>query len=130
MTNPRAEVQARMGVIDIDTLTADRHALVSGMGKRIALYGSGTWKFHRDRLEALLAIEIRRELATAGEKVTDKIVAERVLVHPKFKAFMDATEDEMVEYELEKDAVQGKNDIIMRDAGIARHVAAEARLAP
>ena len=128
MTNPRAEVQARMGVTDIDTMTAQRHALVAENAKRQALYGAGTWKFHRDRLEALLAIEIRRELASKGEKVTDKIVAEQTLVHPKMLAFINATEDEMVEYEMGKDAIQGVNDTILRDAAIARHTSAETRL--
>lgn len=128
MTNPRAEVQVRMGVVDIDQQTATRHAMVSEQGKRLALYGSGTWKYHRDRLEALIAIEKRRELATKGEKCTDKIVAELVLTDARMEVFMDATEAEMVEYELTKDAIQGVDDTILRDAAIARMTAAEVRL--
>lgn len=126
--SPRALHEARMGVESVEELTARRHALVSENAKREALYGSGTWKFHRDRLEALIAIEKRRELATEGAKVTDKIVAEQVLTDPRMKAFMDATEDEMAEYHISADAIQAVNDTLLRDAAVARHTAAEARL--
>lgn len=125
----RSEAEARMQVESVDELTARRHAMVSENAKRRALYSStATWKFHRDRLEALIAIEKRRELVAEGEKVTDKIVAERVLVDPRMKAFVDAAEDEMAEYHITEDAIQGINDTLMRDAAVARHVASEARL--
>ena len=80
---PRATHEARMGVESVDELTARRHALVSENAKRRAMYGAGTWKFRRDRLQALIAIEKRQALAAEGARVTDKIVEELAVTDPR-----------------------------------------------
>lgn len=131
MTNPREESEAKMGVESVEALNAERAHLVQQNAKRRALYGSSaTWKFHRDRLEALIALDKRRDLAADGTvKITDKLVAECVLVDPRMKQFMEAAEDEMVAYHIAEDAIAAINDRRQRDTEIARYAAGELRLA-
>ena len=117
-----------MGVESVEELTARRHALVSENAKRRAQYGStATWKFRRDRLEALIAREKRKEMAELP-KVTDKMIAEAVLVDPRMERFHDVVDEEMAEYAITEDAIQAINDLLLRDAAIARHTAAEVRM--
>ena len=128
MTDPRAEAEAKMGLEPVQQRTEERAHLVQQNAKRRVLYGGmATWKFHRDRLEALIAMEKRRDLAADGAKVTDKIVSEHVLTDPRMKSFIDAAEDEAVAYHIAEDAIQAVNDRGQRDTEIARSYAAEAR---
>lgn len=125
----REAVQARMNVQPVEELLEQRAHLIKQNSKRQALYGaSSTWKTRRDMLSAMIALEVRRELATEGEKVTDKIVEAHVLTDQRFKAFIDATEDEIAAFHIAQDAIEAINDLLLRDAAIARHTAMEARL--
>jgi hypothetical protein len=124
----RAEHEARMGVESIEELTARRDALVNENAKREAGYGStATWKFRRDRLEALIAIEKRKEMAHLP-KVTDKMIAEAVLTDPRMERFHDVVDEEKIAYVMAQTAIDTIEKLIERDAQIARHVAAELRL--
>lgn len=124
----RVEHEARMGVESVEELTARRHALVAENATRRAMYGpTATWKFRRDRLEALIAREKRQELAMLP-KVTDKMIAEAVLTDGRMERFHDGVDEEVAEYAITEDAIQALNDLLMRDAAIARHTAAEARM--
>lgn len=120
-----------MGCEPIAQLLEERAQLVKQNAKRRALYGStATWKFHRDRLEALIASEKRRTLAEDGLKITDKLVSELVLVDPRMKQFVENAEDEMVAYHTAEDAIDACNDRKQRDTEMNRYVAAEVRLTP
>ena len=126
----REEVESRMGVEPVDQRTAERAFLVKQNAKRRALYGStATWKFHRDRLEALIAMEKRRAAVAEGVKVTDKAIAEMVLTDDRMKAFIEAAEEEMVAYHVTEDQIEAIADRGQRDTEVARYVAGELRLA-
>ena len=128
LADPRAEIQGRMGIQPIQELTTERATLVRQNAKRTALYSSsGTWKTRRDMLMAMIALEIRGKLTRDGEKATDSVVSAHVLTDARFKAFIDASEDEMAQFAISSDAIQGIDDTLLRDVAISRFLASEMR---
>lgn len=125
----RADVEARIGIQPIEELLDERRTHVEKAASLRARYGPfGTWDHERKTRIAGIKATIRAQYARDGVKVTEAQLDDEAHGHPDYKDFIVQATRDRAEWIRAENKIQDVNDLIQRDAAIARHVAAEARL--
>lgn len=129
MNDFRAEREAALGVQPIAELVAERATLVERVAHLHALYGSfGTWDAHRKMKLAGIKGALRAQWTRDGIKPTEGMLDDAAHAHPDYAEFIIESTKQRAEWMKLDDAITGINDVILRDAALARHETATARL--
>src|SRR3990167_5952971 len=134
MAKPRrtalGDVEARMQLVPLETLLAERDALVKQVAPLRARHG--TWGVYDDLRKVHLskvATVIRAQAVAAGERKTEAQIEQEAHADERYVAWVvEATKQKERFYVLEN-RIQGITDTIMRGQAIARYLAQEVGLA-
>lgn len=127
---PLAEVELRMSIPPIETLLADRHALVQEIAPLRARHGSfGTYADLRKIELAKVAAIIRAEAVAAPRKMTEASIEESAHSDPRYTEFVIAATEEKARYFMLEDQIGAIDDLIQRGNAVSRYLAQEVALA-
>lgn len=127
--SPFGEIEARIGLMPIEELLAERDALVREIAPLRARHGPfGTYGDLRKIELAKVAAALRAQAVAENRKVTESWLDEASHEHDHYVAFVtEATEEKARYFELEN-RIQGVEDTIRRANAVAQYLTAEARL--
>lgn len=127
--SPFGEIEARIGLMPIEELLAERDALVREIAPLRARHGPfGTYGDLRKIELAKVAAALRATAAAETRKVTEAALEEASHAAPSYIDFVtEATTEKARYFELEN-RIQGIEDTIRRANAVAQYLTAEARL--
>lgn len=124
----QADIESRIGVDALDLLLAEREQLVGQAASLYAVYGPyGTAEHRRKVALAASELQVRADLAEAGEKATEGKVDALARSHPTYLAFLDAMEQGRASWLVTETLIQAIADKIQRGNGLIRAYASEPR---
>lgn len=127
--SPFGEIEARIGLMPIEELLAERDTLVKEIAPLRAKHGPfGTYGDLRKIELAKVAAMLRAKATEETRKITEAALEEAAHAAPSYIDFVTgATEEKARYFELEN-RVQGIEDTIRRANAVAQYLTAEARL--
>lgn len=118
------EIEARVGIPSLDTLQAERRALVAQIAPLRALYGPfGGFDARRKVLLAVCAKEARD--GAKDVKLTEAAIQDAAHAHDAYRDWLDRSEVERTEYIVLEDAITALTERIHRDNALIRYVTSE-----
>ena len=120
------ELQARAGLPPIDTLLAERTALVTKWANHAAMFDAyGLFEVERKRRLALAALQVRAAKEQAGLKYTQGQVEDESHVWPAYTKFLDEAVQSKAEWLIAKDQIDAIGHRIQRANVMGRFAASE-----
>lgn len=120
------ELQARAGLPPIDTLLAERTALVTKWANHAAMFDAyGLFEVERKRRLALAALQVRAAKEQAGLKYTQGQVEDESHVWPAYTKFLDESVQSKAEWLIAKDQIDAIGHRIHRANALAKFAASE-----
>lgn len=127
--SPFGEIEARIGLMPLEELLAERDALVREVAPLRARHGAfGTYGDLRKIELAKVAAVLRATAAAETRKVTEAALEEASHAAPSYIDFVTAATNEKARYFELENRIQGIEDTIQRANAVARYLASEARL--
>lgn len=125
------EIESRIGIPPIESLLAERDALVKQVAPLRARHGfGGVWDDLRRLLRATIAMKIRAQAAATipPTKVTEAFLEDAAQDDADYLAFIEAGVLEKVQHTELENRITGINDLIRRGDAVARYAAQEVGL--
>ena len=124
------DIESRMGIEPIDTLLAQRDALVKEVAPLRARHGPfGTYNDLRKIELAQVGTLIRANALNAGTKATEAFLDEQAHASTEYADFVIRATEEKARWAEVENQIQAVNDRILRANAVARFLAQEAALA-
>lgn len=125
------EIEARMGIIPLEELLAERDELVQQVARLRARHGpGGTWPDERKVELSKIAAMIRAQAVLEGKKMTEAWLDECSHSHDQYAAFIAAGTTEKADWVIAEARIEGIDFTIQRGQAIARYLSAEVHLTP
>lgn len=123
------DIEARMGLMPIEELLAERDELVRQVAPLRARHGPfGTFEALRKVELSTVAATLRAQAVAENRKMTEAAIDEGAHADSRYIAFVTVATSEKAEWAILENSIQGINDTINRGQAVAKYLAAEVTL--
>src|SRR5881275_198209 len=131
LRTPSGEIEARMGLIPLEELLAERDEITAQLARLRAVYGpGGTFDALRKIELSKAAAVVRAQATLEGKKVTEAYLDEMAHVSDSYVAFITGSTSERADWILHEARLEGFDFTINRGQAVAKFVTAELGLQP
>lgn len=127
--SPMADIEARMGIVPVEELLAERRRLVEQVAELRARHGSfGTFDAERKSKLATIKMMLRARAARDQIKKTEMALEDEAHAHPDYVEFVAAATMERARLTKVEALIDSIDATIQRANAVARYLTAEAHL--
>ena len=131
MITEMGDVERRLGIMPVEELLAERHALVKRVARLRAAYGAwGTWDAQRKIILASIAQKLRAQALVNGERLTEAAIEDAAHADDAYAAFVQRCTEERAQMAVLEDQIEGITARLNRGQVIARYLSMEVSLTP
>lgn len=123
---PFGDLEARIGLVPIESLLAERDTLVQQVAELRARHGAfGTYDALRKVQLATIAAKLRAQALATGTKVTEASLDEAAHASPEYADFITQMTEEKAAWAIQENRITSISDTIQRGNVIGRFLASE-----
>jgi len=126
LRTPFGDIEERMGLVPLEELLAERDKFIKSVAPLRARHGpGGVWDDLRRVHRSTIAMKLRAQKASAGEKVTEAWLEDAAQADGDYLAFITAGVQEKIAHTELENRIQGIEDQINRGQAVARYLSNE-----